>query len=143
MKKLIYTLVIGFFAFTACKSGESVSTNPASLQGDWQIMAINGTEVSSSARDAHTVSFNTDGTVAGLASCNRFAGTYTAQQDGMVSMNSVSATKVKCESDAQQYLNTLTSASSFQVKGGDELVLSSSTNSGSLVFTKVMMNEEN
>lgn len=136
-------MAIGIFAFTACKSGESVSTNPASLQGDWEIMAINGNEIPTDARDVHTVSFNTDGTVAGLAACNRFAGTYTAQQEGMVSLNDVSATKLECESNAEVFLNTLTSASSFQVKGGDELVLTSSTDSGTLVFTKVLMDEDN
>lgn len=138
MKKLIYTLAIGLFAFTACKSGESVSTNPADLQGDWKIMAMNGNEIPMEARSMHTVSFNTDGTVAGLAACNRFAGTYTAQQEGMVSMNSVSATKLECESDSESYVSALSSASSFQVKGGDELMLTSSTSSGSLVFTKVI-----
>lgn len=143
MKKLIYTLAIGLFAFTACKSGESISTNPASLQGDWKIIAVNDSEIPASSRDVHTVSFNTDGTVAGLASCNRFAGTYTAQGEGMVSMNSVSATKLECETDSRQYLDILTSASSFQVKGGDELVLTSSTNSGTLVFSRVMMDEDN
>lgn len=143
MRNLVYTLFIGMFIFTACKSGESISTNPASLQGDWEIMAMNGNEIPSQARNVHTLSFNTDGTVAGLAACNRFAGTYSAQEEGVVSMNSVSATKLECESDSEAYLDALTSASSFQVKGGNELMLTSSTNSGSLIFSKVGMEEEN
>ena len=140
MKKTIYTLFIGILAIglSACKSGESVSKNPASLQGDWKVMAINGEEVSGQAQDNHTVSFNTDGTVAGVASCNRFAGEYSAQKKGQLSMNSVSATKLECESESTNYFDVLTSASSFRVIGGDELELTSSTSSNTLVFTKVM-----
>ena len=141
MKKVIYTFLIGIFAvgLAACKSGESVSMNPASIQGDWKIMAINGDQVDSQAQENHTISFNTDGTVAGLAACNRFAGKYSAQEEGRISMNGVSATKVKCDSESNNYLETLTSASSFRVMGGNELELTSSTNSNTLVFTRVMM----
>jgi len=145
MKKYFHLLLVGLFmvGFSACKSGESISTNPASLQGDWKITAMNGNEIPSQMRDVHTISFNTDGTVAGLANCNRFAGTYSAQQEGgTVSMNNVSATKLDCESKSNGYLDALTSANSFQIKGENQLVLSSSGGSGQLVFTKEMSGEE-
>lgn len=144
MRNVTYTLMIGMVAllFSACKSGESISTDPADLRGDWQIIAINDTEIPQQARANHTVSFNLDGTVAGLAACNRFAGTYSAREEGRVTLNSVSATKVECESETRQYVDALTSASSFQVMGGDELKLTSSTSSNTLLFSKVVKSQK-
>lgn len=135
MRKIIYTLFIGVFAiaFTACKGGESVSTDPASLQGDWVITAMNGQEVPS---DEYTVSFNLDGTVAGIAVCNRYAGSYEAQPEGVLSLSALGATKMQCESDTQSFLSAIQGVESFKVVGGDQLELTSAD--GTLVFSKVV-----
>jgi heat shock protein HslJ len=142
MKKVLYALLLSLFAMnlSSCKSGESVSTSPGSLQGDWTILAVNGQEIPADSQDQHTVSFNTDGTVAGLAACNRFAGEYSAQEEGAVTMNGVSATKLECDSGSADFLSTLQSVNSFKITGGNQLELASS--SGNLIFSKVMMEGE-
>lgn len=139
MKKVtqLLLLFVTVTAFTACSSSNKVSTNPADILGDWQLTSLNGnTDVSGN--PTYTLSFNTDGTVAGKASCNYFAGKYSAQEEGVVQLNSVSSTEVTCESNnmVDSYVNALKNASSFGVKGGNQLMLN--TGSEELVFSKVM-----
>lgn len=126
-------------AFIACSGSNQLSTNPADIQGKWQLASMNGSEVQMS--ESYTLSFNTDGTVAGKAGCNYFTGQYSAQKEGNVSMNSVSATKANCGSGSksESYLNSVSGAQSFQVQGGKTLTLN--TGSGELVFAKVMSSE--
>lgn len=127
-------------ALMACSGSNKLSTNPAEIQGDWQLTSMNGTEAQMS--ESFTLSFNTDGTVAGKAGCNYFTGQYSTQQEGNLSMNSVSTTKVNCgsNSNSSSYLNSVSSAQSFGVRGGNTLVLN--TGSGELVFSKVMTSSE-
>jgi heat shock protein HslJ len=141
MRKVTNILLIVFTvtAFMACSGANQLSTNPADIQGDWQLSSMNGTQVQMS--ESYTVSFNTDGTVAGKADCNYFTGEYSASEEGSVSMNAVSTTKVKCSSNSKSnsYLNAVSGAESFQVRGNNTLTLN--TGSGELVFSKEMMEE--
>ena len=126
-------------AFIACSGANQLSTNPADIQGDWQLTSMNGSEVQMS--ENYTVSFNTDGTVAGKADCNYFTGQYNAGEEGSLSMNAVATTKVNCgsNSSSSDYLNAISGSQSFQVRGGNTLTLN--TGAGELVFSKVMMGE--
>lgn len=142
MRKAANILLVIFTvtAFMACSGANQLSTNPADLQGEWQLTSMNGMEAQMG--ESFTVSFNTDGTVAGKAGCNYFSGEYSTMEEGNVSMNSVSTTKMNCgsNSNSNSYLNSISSASSFQVQGANTLTLN--TGSGELVFTKVMMGEQ-
>lgn len=142
MRKAANILLVIFTvtAFMACSGANKLSTNPADLQGKWQLSSMNGMEAQMG--ESYTVSFNTDGTVAGKAGCNYFTGEYNAMEEGNVSMNSVSKTKMNCgsNSNSNSYLNSVSSAQSFQVRGANTLTLN--TGSGELVFTKVMMGNE-
>lgn len=142
MRKAANILLVIFTvtAFMACSGSNSLSTNPADLQGEWQLTSMNGTEAQMG--ENYTVSFNTDGTVAGKADCNYFSGEYNAMEEGNVSMNAVSTTKITCgsNSNSNSYLNSVSSAQSFQVRGANTLTLN--TGSGELVFSKVMTGEE-
>lgn len=132
----ILLLIFTITAFVACSGANKLSTNPADLQGDWQLSSMNGSQVQMS--ESYTVSFNTDGTVAGKADCNYFTGEYSASEEGSVSMSAVSTTKVKCGSNSMSdsYLNAVSGSQSFQVQGSNTLTLN--TGSGELVYTKVM-----
>lgn len=138
MRKAANILLVIFTvtAFVACSGANTLSTNPADLQGEWQLTSIDGTQAQMG--ENYTVSFNTDGTVAGKADCNYFTGEYNTQDEGNVSMNAVSTTKINCgsNSNSNSYLNSVSSAQSFQVQGANTLTLN--TGSGELVFTKVM-----
>ena len=142
MRKAANILLVVFTvtAFIACSGANQLSTNPADIQGDWQLSSMNGNQVQMS--ESYTVSFNTDGTVAGKADCNYFTGQYNAGEEGSVSMNSVSTTKVKCGSNSMSdsYLNAVSGSDSFQVRGSNTLTLN--TGSGELVFTKAMSGSE-
>lgn len=142
MRKAANILLVVFTvtAFIACSGANQLSTNPADIQGDWQLSSMNGNQVQMS--ESYTVSFNTDGTVAGKADCNYFTGQYNASEEGSVSMNSVSTTKVKCGSNSMSnsYLNAVSGSDSFQVSGSNTLTLN--TGSGELVFTKAMSGSE-
>lgn len=137
MRKAANILLVLFTvtAFVACSGANSLSTNPADLQGEWQLTSMNGTQAQMGSN--YTVSFNTDGTVAGKADCNYFSGDYSAQEEGNVSMSAVSTTKMNCgsSSNSNSYLNSVSSASSFQVRGANTLTLN--TGSGELVFSRV------
>lgn len=137
MRKAANILLVIFTvtAFVACSGANQLSTNPADLQGDWQLTTLDGSEVQMS--ESYTVSFNTDGTVAGKADCNYFTGEYSSSEEGSLGLSSVSATKVNCESNSNSnsYLNSVTDAQSFEVRGENTLTLN--TGAGTLVFTKV------
>lgn len=137
MRKAANILLVIFTvtAFVACSGANQLSTNPADLQGDWQLTSLDGSEVQMS--DSYTVSFNTDGTVAGKADCNYFTGEYSSNEEGSVGLSSVSTTKVNCESNSNSnsYLNSVTDPQSFEVRGENTLTLN--TGAGTLVFTKV------
>ncbi len=142
MRKAANILLVVFTvtAFIACSGANQLSTNPSDIQGDWQLSSMNGDQVQMS--ESYTVSFNTDGTVAGKAGCNYFTGQYNAGEEGSVSMNSVSTTKIKCDSNSMSdsYLNAVSGSDSFQVRGSNTLTLN--TGSGELVFTKAMSDSE-
>lgn len=131
----ILLLIFTITAFVACSGANQLSTNPADLQGDWQLTSMDGSQVQMS--ESYTVSFNTDGTVAGKADCNYFTGEYSASEEGSVSMNGVSTTKVNCSSNSMSnsYLKAVSGSQSFQVQGSNTLTLN--TGSGELVFSKV------
>lgn len=137
MRKAANILLVIFTvtAFVACSGANQLSTNPAALQGDWQLTTLDGSQVQMS--ESYTVSFNTDGTVAGKADCNYFTGEYSSSEGGSLGLSSVSTTKVKCESNSNSnsYLNSVTDAQSFEVRGENTLTLN--TGAGTLVFTKV------
>ncbi|MDX1585295.1 MAG: META domain-containing protein [Balneolaceae bacterium] len=132
----VLLLLVTVAAFAACSGTKELSTNPGALQADWRLASLDGTEVQMSQN--YTLSFNTDGTVAGKADCNYFTGEYQAQQEGNLSMSAVNNTKVSCGSNSHSsnYLSSLRNAQSFEVRNGNQLVLN--TGSGELVFNKVM-----
>ncbi len=142
MKKVTYlfALIITAVAFTACSGTKAVSTSPGAIQGDWELTSMNNNDMSGESN--YTLSFNTDGTVAGKANCNYFAGEYDAQQEGMVSFSGLSSTKATCQSgpDASEYISALKNTESFEVREGNRLILN--TANGQLIFNKSMMENE-
>lgn len=136
----LFLITITIIAFAACAGPKDLSTNPGAMQGDWQLTAMNGNEVSSG--DTYTLSFNTDNTIAGLAGCNYVAGEYSASEGGTVSLSSVGKTNISCESQSMDsnYISAVEAVESFEVRQGNTLVL---TDGGSteLTFTKVTPEE--
>ena len=66
-----------------------------------------------------TAIFGTDGTLAGLAGCNSYATTYTAQ-DGLISVQPIATTMMACEDGMeleQVYLDILGSGETYHVVG--------------------------
>lgn len=132
----VFLLLVTVVAFAACSGTKELSTNPGAIQADWQLASIDGSEIQMS--ENYTLSFNTDGTIAGKTDCNYFNGTYEAQSEGNLSLSAVSSTKLNCGagSNSSAYFSSLKNAQSFEVRNGNRLVLN--TGSGELVFNKVM-----
>ncbi|MCK5314819.1 MAG: META domain-containing protein, partial [Anaerolineales bacterium] len=66
-----------------------------------------------------TSNFGTDGTLSGLAGCNNYATTYTAQ-DGQINVQPIATTMMACEDGMeleQAYLDILGSAETYHVVG--------------------------
>jgi heat shock protein HslJ len=149
MDQFRHLLLIVFTAcaFAACSGGGNVSTNPADIQGEWELTSINGNEIQPTADDgAYTISFNPDSTIAGRADCNYYAGKYTASQteeQGSLNLEGVSTTKVECgeQSEFRTFVKSVINAESFQVAGGEQLVLSSG-NDNKVVFTRLEAEEQ-
>ena len=139
----LFLMVFTVTALAACSGTKELSKSPGAIQGDWTLTSMGGEEVSSS--DAYTLSFNTDGTVAGLAGCNYVvAGEYNAQQEGAISLNSFASTKINCDSSTMDsnYAGAVESVDSFEVRNGNVMVLNSGSSS-EMMFSKVMTEEEN
>lgn len=142
MKKVtqLFAMVVTVIAFTACSGTKAVSTSPGAIQGDWNLVSMNDSNISNGT--SYTLSFNTDGTVAGKAGCNYFAGEYNAQQEGMVSFSKLSSTKATCKSGSKigDYISALKNTETFEVRDANRLILN--TSDGQLVFSKNMMENE-
>lgn len=141
----LFLMAITIAAFAACTGPKDLAINPGAIQGDWHLTSMNGDEFSED--DGYTFSFNTDGTVAGLAGCNYVVGEYSAEEDednevGVVSLSSVAGTKIMCDSQSTDadYIAAVESVNNFEVREGNELVLTSDSNE--LVYSKVEEEEE-
>lgn len=149
MKKASHLLlvIVTVCAFAACAGSGGVSTNPADIQGDWELTSIDGSQIEPSGEDgSYTLSFNTDSTIAGRADCNYYAGTYTAssaEEQGQVNLEGVSTTKVNCGEQSQydSFVQAVQNAQYFQVAGGNQLVLSGG-NTDKVIFNRVEAEEE-
>lgn len=134
-------LVVIVFGISACKSSQQVSRSPGSIQGDWQLVNIqqgSGEQMQVANSDQYTLSFNTDGTVAGQADCKVFTGAYNAEMEGVLNINEFTSNKVNCSSDsyATSYLTIAQEVNSFQVTGSNQMTLVAS-NGDQLMFTRV------
>lgn len=134
MRKATHLLLALFtvIGMAACGTSGGISTNPGDMIGNWELQSVDGTQ-SDQGDVEFTLSFNRDGTIAGVADCNRYAGQYSAAEGeedmGSLSIESFAATQVECPQQRNtDFVNLIENVNSFQVREGEQLVLNTSDN---------------
>lgn len=99
--------------------------NPAELlHGEWRITELGETGVL--AKSEPTITFGTDGSVSGSASCNRFRGSYTLTGESL-GLSGLALTRMLCEAalieQERSVVETLETTSHFEIDGEGRLVL--------------------
>lgn len=128
--------------FAACSGSGSLSTNPADIQGDWELATLNGEELQVSGDNgAYTLSFNSDSTIAGRADCNYYTGKYMTAEEGSLNLQNISTTQIDCggNSEYMSFVKSVMNSQSFQVEGGEQLVLSGGD--GKVIFNRTALEE--
>lgn len=113
------TVVQGGRTFTGC-GGEPASL----LRAEWVVTAIDGKPVLASATP--TVTFEADGKINGMASCNRFFGGYSLSGEGLA-VGPLGSTKMLCEPEVMEQeaalFALLEAASGFAMGENGQLTL--------------------
>jgi heat shock protein HslJ len=118
--KLLLTLILTTSAALAMETNKQTATLPGSA---WQVTTFAGQ--APLADHAITFEFDTEGNIAGDASCNRFGGTCTIEGNTM-KIGPLRSTRRACEPEIMQqehkFLALLGAATTWAMDG-DELVL--------------------
>jgi heat shock protein HslJ len=149
MKRFFYILTVSLFAVAmiACNTGRGGNKLTAH---QWQLDEIVYADSLYSVTPPTdvTVSFSDSLTVSGMSGCNRFVGTYEADENGKLSIAINASTEAAClwmEFEAQ-YINLLKNATKYEVGGAqgadaieadDTLEVFNGDGSATLIFKPV------
>ena len=114
MKGIIFVTML--LLLTGCGSGKKNGvTSPESLYGAWELHELNGEEVS--AEQLPTIEMKEDGTLHGFSGCNILNGTFTAEENGVVSFGEMATTRMSCPDMqlASDFLGALAAVDHFSV----------------------------
>ncbi len=93
MKGIIFATMLLLLA--GCGSGKKNGvTSPESLYGAWELHELNGEEVS--AEQLPTIEMKEDGTLHGFSGCNILNGSFTAEENGVISFGEMATTRMSC-----------------------------------------------
>ncbi len=129
MKKLLTVLTIAALVVLAsaccrCRSIQKKSRRPL-VGTTWQLRQLNGRAVPTEA-DQYTLTFMADGTVAGLADCNRMMGQYTTDESRKLAIRNLASTMMLCPDGdhEQEYAKALESVTHYDMDGPMLMLLS-------------------
>lgn len=130
MKKNLITmcaLFVALFAFQSCKTSQHMSKNALELEGEWNIIEIDGsTVVPADHQPFPYLGFNTENKqFFGSSGCNRMSGVYTlGKKAGKIDLGQVAGTMMMCMDMKleEQVLDMLGRVKGFEVKG-EQVVL--------------------
>lgn len=134
MKEVKFMLFVLLAVMASCKSNEN---SLALLRGqEWQLksMTANGKEVQNP-QELPTLKFSDTTAVYGSAGCNRFFGTYTVGEKGMIAIKPGGATMMFCPDMAfeDQYLKALPQIKTYSITD-KELILKGADESLKIVY---------
>lgn len=134
MKQMKLMVFIFLAVLAGCKSRDH---ELSVLQGqEWQLKSLTEAgETVNNPRELPTLVFSDSSRVYGSAGCNRFFGTYTADEKGQISITPGGATMMFCPDMAfeDQYLKALPKVKSFVVRK-EELILKDAESNLQLVY---------
>ncbi len=122
-RKYVYALA-GLMCLGFASCGTSHKATTADLAGEWDIVAINGEKVNlTEGAEQPYLGFDTaDGSVFGLAGCNRVLGSFDvkATEEGKLSLAQMGATRMMCPdmSVEDAVLKACGEVNSFKVTDG-------------------------
>lgn len=144
MKRIMYIPMLCITAALVivgcCRCG-SRSRAAATLDGNtWQLVKLMGQEVTAD-DGSFTLTFTDEGRIAGVGSCNRLMGDFTATPDGKLVVDHLGSTRMMCPDLEREdlYFRTVGNASAYEIDGETLMLL----NDGEVqaVFTLVAKGE--
>ncbi len=124
MKKSLFTIcAIAVTAITlqSCKSSQSMTNSATNLDGEWNIIEIDGSSIVPGDRQPFPfIGFNTEvNQFYGNAGCNRMNGSYTLGKSGKINLGKAAATLMMCPNmDVEsKVLNMLSRVKSYKSIG--------------------------
>lgn len=128
MKRYLYITMLCIMAALAavscCRCG-SKNRNAATLVGNkWQLVKLMGREISAEG-DSFTLTFNDEGRMNGLGSCNRIFGDYTATADGKMTIDHAGTTRMLCPDMQNEdlYFRTVSDVQAYEIDGQTLMLL--------------------
>jgi heat shock protein HslJ len=120
-----YSIIRNALVIATGDGGQLIFTFvPGLTDTAWQLESwISGGEASAPVADSLiTLEFSTDGRVAGTGGCNRYGGTFTAGDEGTLTVSALFSTRRACMGDGlmqqeQAYLAALETATAYAISG--------------------------
>ena len=126
MKRFMYILMLCIVAgalLAGCCRCRQKSRTAAALTNTWQLVKLMGLDVEP-AEGSYTLTFTDDGHIAGVGSCNRLMGGYTASGDGKIAIDHPGSTRMMCPDLEREnlYFRVVSDAQAYEIDG-DTLML--------------------
>lgn len=128
MRKFLYIpmlcIVAALIAASCCRCG-SKQRSAATLAGNtWQLVKLMGRQIDAEG-DRFTLTFTDEGRIAGVGSCNRLMGDYTASADGKLAIEYAGSTRMMCPDVETEdlYFRVVSDAAAYEIDGQTLLLL--------------------
>ena len=111
-------IVAALIAVGCCRC-RSKSRAAVSLTGHtWQLVKLMGQDIAAEG-ESFTITFNEDGRLNGVGSCNRLFGDYTATADGKIEVGQLGSTRMMCPDVEREnrYFMTIGEATAYEIDG--------------------------
>lgn len=129
MKKIVVSLcaICVVLSFSSCRSAKEITT-VSSLNGEWNIIEINGSAVTpGSGKDFPYIEFDTTtGKLSGNSGCNRMMGSFdTNAKAGEIDLGAIAGTRMMCPDMTieQNVLNALKNVKGYKKAGSKKMAL--------------------
>ncbi|MCC8089639.1 MAG: META domain-containing protein [Rikenellaceae bacterium] len=123
MKKFYYLTLIaaGIVIFGSCCACRATKS-PSLTDDTWQLVELNGEPITilpEGNREKYTMTFGTDGRIAGLAECNRYFGSYELGENDALKISGTGSTRMACLDDnfETEFLQILDKVANYRIDG--------------------------
>ena len=108
-----------------CCHCRSKSRAAAPLEGNtWRLIKLMGEDIETSG-ESFTLTFTDEGRIAGVGSCNRLFGDYTAAADGKLDIGQLGSTRMMCPDIEREnrYFMAVGTATAYEIDGETMMLL--------------------
>lgn len=132
MKKIIFVL-LSFVVFAACCQ-QKTADKPL-VATEWHLLQLNGNDMEL-ADNSFNITLAEDGSINGIAACNRLLGSYSVKDDNSLLFASLGTTMMLCPENGELenlFTQTLSTVAKYEIEG-DKLQLLDSNDTVVAVF---------